>query len=308
MRKLRTLLLEVGLILLAILFGKIFDTPLGYCIAGVLAVAFIFVWFIGREEDKDELGSRGVLFDGDIPAPEKPKVPSIVFIFGAPLGDNNSSTWIMMLRHYGPGPAHNCACVFYDDDRINIGHQWLVNHPGTPFLPPSQLRELGERSTSLHVAEAGPEGSLQLGSFNWSPLDPDRQHYTVSISCRDGVFAEKWDVTRVDGALRAKLVIEHGPEWIRNNPDKDPVVFRCEDRGFISTPLLTAVPAVTSSRHVHPGWKPNYRIEIPMAIIDSNGNIQVASGLQQPDGTTHANFGCWDILTKHFGDAPSRPQ
>jgi hypothetical protein len=63
-------------------------------------------------------------------------------------------------------------------------------------------------------------------------------------------------------------------------------------------------PPQTTAKEVHPGWKPNYRIEIPMAIIDSNGNVQVASGIKQPDGTTATDFGCWNILTKHFGDDP----
>jgi hypothetical protein len=179
MGKLRTLLLQVGLVLLAILLGKIFDTPIGYCIAGVLAIAFIFVWFVGREEDKDEFGGRGgTILDGDIPAAPKPKIPSLVFVFGAPLGDNNSSRWIMVLPHHGPNSAHNCTVNFYDDDRKNLEHQWLVNHPGTPFLPPGQFDESQRR---LYVAEAGPEGGT-ANSFIWTPIDPDRQHYTVSIS------------------------------------------------------------------------------------------------------------------------------
>src|ERR1700683_2406009 len=98
MRKVRTLLLEVGLVLLAILLSKIFDTPIGYCVAGVLAIAFIFAWFVGGEED-DEFGAGGgSILEGVIPAPQKAKIPSLVFVFGAPLGDNDSSTWIMMLK------------------------------------------------------------------------------------------------------------------------------------------------------------------------------------------------------------------
>ena len=37
-----------------------------------------------------------------------PPTPSLVFVFGAPLGDNDSALWIMMLKHYGPWSAHNC--------------------------------------------------------------------------------------------------------------------------------------------------------------------------------------------------------
>jgi hypothetical protein len=33
-------------------------------------------------------------------------IPSLAFVFGAPLGDNDSAQWIMMLKHYGPGSIH----------------------------------------------------------------------------------------------------------------------------------------------------------------------------------------------------------
>jgi hypothetical protein len=228
------------------------------------------------------------------------KTPSFLFVFGAPLGDNHSTTWIMMLLHYGPEPAFNCKVDFYDDDRKNVEHLWLVEHPNNPFLPPGQFDDSQKR---LFVAEAGPEGRTG-NDFTWTPLDPNSQHYTVSISSRDGVFAEKWEVTRVDGILRAKIVIEHGPGWARGNPEESPLVFKCEDPEFVSTALATAVPVHRSGLVTHPGWKPNYRVEVPMAIIDPNGNVQMASGIKQPNGSTRTDFGCWNILTKHFGDNP----
>jgi hypothetical protein len=232
----------------------------------------------------------------------KQSIPSLVFVFGAPLGDNDSSTWIMMLKHYGPDSAHNCNVAFFDDDRKNIEHLWLINHGSPPFLPPGQF---DESQKILSVVEAGPEGTIQLASFNWIPIDPDRQHYTVSISCRSGVFIEKWEVTRVNGVLRSRLVIEHGPEWVRKNPKLDRVVFKCEDPEFINSPLATTIPSRMPQKVVHPGWKPNYRFEVPVAIVDPNGHIQTVSGVKQRDGSTHMDFGCWNILTRHFGDAPS---
>jgi hypothetical protein len=252
------------------------------CLA--LAIALVLVWVIAELTGR----SRNTA----IPT------PSLVFLFGAPLGDNASSVWIMIPRHYGPGSAHNCTIAFYDKDRKNIEHLWLVNHGSPPFLPPGRF---DPSQQTIYALEANPEGVIP-GHFQWSPLDPDRQHYEASISCRDGVFVEKWEITRVDGILRSSLVIERGPEWVKKNPHLDPVVFKCEDPEFVSTPLATEVPS-RPRMVVHPGWKPNYKVEHPMAIIDSNGNLQVASGIRQPDGTIRTDFGCWNLLTKHFGGA-----
>jgi hypothetical protein len=235
-------------------------------------------------------------------APATLLTPSLIFVFGVPLGDNNSASWIMMLKHYGPDPAYNCEIGFYDDDRKNIEHQWLVAHPDSPYPPPGLA---GESQKHVHVAEAGPEGSS--GGFPWKPVDPDRQHYTVSISCRAGVFVEKWEVTRVDGILRSTITIERGPGWIEKNPNLDPVVFRCKDPEFISKPLATELPKSTKAKVVHPGWKPNHRFEVPAAIIDPNGNLQVISQIKLPDGSTLTDFGCWNILTGHFGDNQDQP-
>jgi hypothetical protein len=231
---------------------------------------------------------------------KRPKVvPSFVFVFGAPLGDNDSPVWVMMLKHFGPNPAFNCNIGFFDSDRKNIEHQWLLQHPGVSF-PPAGLA--GASQLHLHVPEAGPPGPIT--TFQWTPLDPDRQHYTASISCRDGVFEEDWEVTRVNGVLRTKITIKHGPQWIEKNPKLDPVVFECTDPEFCTAPLASTI-LVAKPQPINPGWKPNHRFDFPVAIIDPNGHVQVMSGVKLPDGTTKTDFGCWNILTKHFGDATS---
>lgn len=226
-------------------------------------------------------------------------IPSFVFVFGAPLGDNDSAVWVMMLKHYGPKPARNCKIAFFDNDRKKIEHEWLLKNPRAPFLPSGMFED---SQTSLYVPEAGREESI--GSFNWRPLDPDRQHYTVSLSCRDGFFVQKWDVTRVDGILRSRVVIERGPQWVEENPTLDPLVFECKDPEFVNTDLLTEVPT-RPPKEVHPGWKPNHKFEVPVAIVDPNGHIQVISAVKLPDGSTRTDFGCWNILTRHFGDNPN---
>ena len=229
------------------------------------------------------------------------KKPSLLFVAGAPLGDNGSDTWIMMLFHYGPESAYACTVNFYDSDRKNIEHEWLINNNSPPFLPHGKF---DQSQKSTYVPEAGREGGT-VANFNWQPLDPDRQHYSASITCRDGVFSEEWEVTRVKGVLRTRIVIKHGPEWIERNPKLDPVVFQCEDPEFVSIPLLTARPTVKTGRAVNPGWKPNHLFQFPVAILDPNGNIQITAGVVQPDGSTRTDFGCWAFLTKHLGDEDS---
>lgn len=76
------------------------------------------------------------------------ETPSFVFVFGAPLGENDSPVWIMMLKHYGPYTAYNCDIVFTDDDRKNIEHQWLVEHPDSSFLPVGGVAVASEFSYS----------------------------------------------------------------------------------------------------------------------------------------------------------------
>jgi hypothetical protein len=235
---------------------------------------------------------------GARPQASSSKTPNFVFVFGAPLGDNNSATWIMTLRHFGPGPAHNCAVDFYDKDRININHGWLVKHPNTPFAPPDLV---GEFRHHTQVSEAGPEAPLPL--FKWTPLDPNRQHYSVSISSRDGAFAQDWEITRVNGRLRSRITIARGPQWVEKHPNADPMVFKLEDPEFVSAPLLSEVPQ-SSGANVHPGWKPKHRFEVPVAIIDSNGNLQVMAAAKALDGSMVNDFGSWNLLTRHFGDDP----
>jgi hypothetical protein len=69
-------------------------------------------------------------------------VPSLVFVFGAPLGSNDSPVWIMMLKHYGPNPAYNCNVEFYDQDRKNIEHEWLVIPTATCKSRPASSRQM----------------------------------------------------------------------------------------------------------------------------------------------------------------------
>ncbi|HEV7219849.1 MAG TPA: hypothetical protein VGN39_13325, partial [Terriglobales bacterium] len=139
---------------------------------GVLTV--LCFWYVnGKENQKKQSDGGNVVGQPSLP----PSQPSLVFVFGAPLGDNESASWIMMLKHYGPNTAYNCDVVFYDNDRKNIEHEWLVKHPNSPFPPPGLAG--GESQKQIHISELSPEAAPE--KFVWNPLNPNSQHYTVSI-------------------------------------------------------------------------------------------------------------------------------
>jgi hypothetical protein len=266
------------------------------CLVG-LAYSGIAIWIEPKTGKENNEG---------VAAPTQTAIvtPSLLFVMGTPLGDNQSEKWIMLIQHYGPNRAYDCHIEFIDNDRKNIEHEWLVKHPNTPFLPQGMF---DASKVSVKISEAGPEPTT-AGNFPWTPLDPNRQHYLINISCRDGYFVEHWEVTRIDGVLRSKITVEHGPHWIQNNPGLSPIVFQFQDPEFIPQPLLAEIPKEKTAKVVHPGWKPNYRMEVPVAIIDPNGNIQMMSGVKLPDGSTRTDFGSWNFLVKHFGDTSAKQQ
>jgi hypothetical protein len=274
-------------------------------VAVIGALLFSACWFSITKllsKPPDELGAESTpsssQSSGSKTIASEASTPSLLFVFGAPLGDNDSAKWIMAIKHYGPEDAHNCQIDFYDDDRKNIEHEWLVKHPDSPYPPPGLA---GQSQHSVYVAEASREGSV--GSFIWDPVNTNSQHYTVSISCRAGLFVEKWAITRVNGILRSQITIEHGAQWMKDNPTLEPTVFRYEDPEFIKTALATEMPKASIGKVVHPGWKPLHKFAVPSAILDPNGNIQVVVGVKLPDGSTKTDFGSWNILTRHFGGA-----
>lgn len=282
----------------------LFVGGLGYLIGGpgtavaaisLSAVILIVIHLRGRE-GTPEPGIGRVLRAP--PVQSTAPNPSLPFVFGVPLGENDSPEWVMMIKHYGPETTFNCDIQFYDDDRKSIEHEWLTQHPNSSFLPPNGVA--GKSQARFTFSEMNPEEMHR--SFRWFPINPNSQHYTVSISCRDGYFVEKWEVTRVNGVLLTRIRIEHGPQWVAKNPRKDPTVFSCTDQGFLATALATVAPT-TRPQAVNPGWKPNHTFVFPVAIIDPNGNLQVMSAVKLPDGSQKTDFGCWNMLVRHFGDA-----
>ncbi len=67
-KRVRELLFQIGLVLGAVVIGKMLDSLFGYFIAAILAIAFVTQWLMQREEGEREIEMEG-LFRGQIPSP-----------------------------------------------------------------------------------------------------------------------------------------------------------------------------------------------------------------------------------------------
>lgn len=65
-KKVPELLFQIGLVLGSIVIGKLLDSPFGYVVAAILAIAFITQWLLQREKSEREVEMEG-LFGGPIP-------------------------------------------------------------------------------------------------------------------------------------------------------------------------------------------------------------------------------------------------
>ena len=71
-KKFRELLFQIGLVLGAVVLGRLLDSPVSYCIAAVLTIAFITQWLLQRDEQQRDNELEG-LFGGPIPWAETRK-------------------------------------------------------------------------------------------------------------------------------------------------------------------------------------------------------------------------------------------
>jgi hypothetical protein len=215
------------------------------------------------------------------PAPA-PAPASIPFVIGAPLGENDSPVWVMMARQYGNGSSSNCQISFYDVQREEIVREWLDKHPGTPFAPPGLV---GDLRKDFDIPEADPFG--RLPNFEWRPIDPDHQHYSVGIHCHEGDLGEDWQVARIRGVLLTKIKLERKFPLEHRSQE----LYSCADALFPSSfPRATLKTWKGPNSTVNPGWKPNHLVVFPTVIYDYNHNIE-AMTVKTP--------GCWKCLVQY---------
>lgn len=218
--------------------------------------------------------------------------PSFPFVFGAPLGENDSTRWVMVVEHFGPEPAYNCDIVFSDTAGIAKESQWMAEHPGVVLAPP----EITSRAHKdlPRIPEIDQNSGLGGVSFNWDPIDPDNHHYLTYMACRGGGFTEEWDIERLNGVLRTSLVIKRDSNWENKNPYMNQEVFSCVDPQIHDD--SQRITPIAHRSGTFPGWRPNHA-QFPVLIISPNNSLW--SGASADNGS----LGCWDMLSKHFGDA-----
>ena len=202
------------------------------------------------------------------------------FIMGAPLGDNDSGTWEITTRPYGPLlSSYHCDIKLTDFARKHLEELWLNNHPGE--IPP--LFRGNASVTYIHV-----EG---IRNFDWNPIDLDHQHYSARIDCPNRSYDEDWEIARINGGLRTKLTLRKVFLW--DNPQ---IVYSCVDdvsaRPEDHTDFKPQDRYVTSN----PDWKPNHRFEFPVFIIPSENNPGRYIFTMKVD-----NPGCWECLQNECG-------
>jgi hypothetical protein len=141
------LLFQVGLVLGAVVLGRVLDFPLGYAAATIFAIAFIYQWFVRREEG-ESVAELGGLFRGTaIPWADVEKTTS-----------REESTGGRTLPEHRPRviPAEyrvNKQRLTHGLTILNPGYMALDVHiPNVPLDPsgytlvfPERLTQLGER-------------------------------------------------------------------------------------------------------------------------------------------------------------------
>lgn len=145
MRRTRTLLLEGGLILAAIVLGRVFDSPLGYCIAAVLAISFITAWFIGRDEDEDGIKDSS-LFKGNVPAPPTVQARKGATISAAAMKEHIAFSRQFLLQRLASEEKERVRSSDWKDlaDRFKE----ISRHVGAQLQTTSELREQFGKDTS----------------------------------------------------------------------------------------------------------------------------------------------------------------
>lgn len=201
---------------------------------------------------------------------------SLPFILGAPLGDNDSSVWQMMVMPFGVLSSFDCGIKFSDLYRQTLK---------------TSAHSIGEAEKNLHFSSTSTNDDSR---FTWVPIDRDHQHYHVEINCRHGAYDEDWEVARVQGQLRTKITIDRLSPWSDQKPEK---VYSCIDHVSARPSETTKFQLQDKYALANPDWKPNHVFEFPVVIRPLEGNpghYVYVMGANNP--------GCWECLLGKCGE------
>ena len=152
-------------------------------------------------------------------------IASIVYVAPAVWFPQPTGAWYMRIMHFGPDPVYNVHVYFEDDDRfaqIKNQRNGISN------------KQIQDAVINLAYPEIDPlRGGLILNpQFTWSPVNPDREHYTIAINTRDGGFIESLFIEQSGGKWLFRLIVKGNP---------GAALIDCCDPGFRYWPELEPV-------------------------------------------------------------------
>ena len=111
----------------AIVVGALLNNPIGYCVAAVLAVAFLAAWWLGKEEGEEEFEGSALFQDQGIPSPpplesqcSSPEIFGTVEFAALRIGDLGNdlvkvspdwATWSANLGVFIKATVNNCGAA-----------------------------------------------------------------------------------------------------------------------------------------------------------------------------------------------------
>lgn len=152
--------------------------------------------------------------------------PSVVYVTPGVWLSLPVPQWRMVVNHCGPAPLYNVVVYFQDLDRTQA-------FAGRPTITPNDIAaseiDLGP-FPEIDPTQSGP-------MFNWSPLNPDHENYTVGIGSRDSVFDESLQIERVTGKWYFRMTVSDV------TASRHIKIIDCRDAGFSVSPTEEHLPA-----------------------------------------------------------------
>jgi len=157
--------------------------------------------------------------------------PSYVFLNPGPwLLDGR---WDLVVNHRGSKTSYGVQILFVDEDRLDSLKR------SQKVLSPA---DLDSYQAILTIPEVNPKGrgTVFAKQFIWRPFSPEKSHFTVEITWRDGRAHEDLRIARVQEKWAYAMSL--------SNPETGRHLFDCKDPNYPSQDALPACfPGIVST-------------------------------------------------------------